>query len=80
MNRFSTLTGMLNEIWAERQADDAAANRASDRHTFFCDFDRLHSESDVDASELAEREKELGITQDDWDSWRESKEKAEAQF
>lgn len=47
---------------------------------FFEAYERMNSESDVDPSELAEREHELQVTDAEWDEWRESKEKAEAQF
>lgn len=47
---------------------------------FFRDYEDLHSASDQCASELAEREHDLAITDAEWSAWRESQEKAEAQF
>lgn len=66
MNDFSTLTGMLREIWAER--------RAADLRSFFTAFDSPNS----DASEIAERAHELGITSEDWDAHKRSKQAQDA--
>ena len=40
---------------------------------FFRDHDRMHSEGDVDPSEMAEREAELQPTDEEWAGWRESR-------
>lgn len=46
----------------------------SDIDKFFDDLERVHSEGDRDPSEMAEREKELGITQADWRRYEEKRE------
>lgn len=47
---------------------------------FFDAFERMHSESDVDASELAEREAELKVTPEEWDEYRAAKDKEREQI
>ena len=42
------------------------------KHGFFADYSNLHSEGS-DASELAERERDLGITDADWQAWKSRK-------
>jgi hypothetical protein len=63
------------DYWTEQQrlADEHEAYRGSQLHDFFCEFDR----ADSDPSWLAEREHELNITPQEWQSYREAKEQRE---
>lgn len=47
---------------------------------FFDQYERMHSEGDADASELAERADELQITDEEWADYYAAKEKEQVNF
>lgn len=52
--------------------DYRALTRKLNLVRFFAAYERMNSESDVDPSELAERERELQVTEQEWAEYRES--------